>query len=514
MKIVLLSMPDVAPVIMHESAFHMPNLGIASIAANLEDRHDVYLIDLVRKRRRLRRYLTSVLQKIRPQVVGLSSMTWQYATCLKLVRLVRSHLPDVKIVLGGYHATLMYREIADSREAGEIDFLIRGEGEAAFQALVSALEKGSPLEAIPSLSHKTDGTFVHNPQGALLDLSRLKIPLRHKRRLTWGYHIMNRRCEVMETSRGCTRSCNFCSIRHMYGRAFRPFPVERILADIDDIYYRCRARAVFVVDDNMVLDPERVIALCDAIIARRYRNLCFTVQADCTTMARNEPMVRSMAQAGFRSVFLGIESATPANLESAHKGNIVAHSRKAIALCHKYGIMVVGGMIFGFPDDSEAEIIANYQFLKSSGADTAYCQLLTPYPKTGIRQDLMDAGLVTNPHDFTRYNGMWANVRTRHLSAERLHYLFWYHRLKVMGWWEPSERIRRQGRLWTSIWLYFFRPMMKVIVARAQAKYGWEGRFQREIARLEAINRFDDLAPFEESGGGTYPGTSRPRNPA
>jgi anaerobic magnesium-protoporphyrin IX monomethyl ester cyclase len=279
----------------------------------------------------------------------------------------------------------------------------------------------------------------------------------------------------------------------MYGRAFRPFPIERILTDIDDIYYRQKVRWIFVSDDNMVLDPKRVITLCEAIIARRYRHLNFVVQADCVTMARNENMVRNMAKAGFKSVFLGIENASPKNLQAAHKGDILEYSRKAVAICHKYGIMVVGGMIFGFPDDSETEIIANYQFLKSTGADTAYCQILTPYPKTGIRQELLDAGLVTNPHDYTRYNGMWANIRTHHLSAEQLHYLYWYHRLNVMGWWEPSDRIRRQGRLWTSIWLYFFRPLMKIVVAQAQKKYGWEGRYKREIARLEKINRFEDL---------------------
>jgi radical SAM superfamily enzyme YgiQ (UPF0313 family) len=498
MRIVLVSMPDVAPVIMHEAAFHMPNLGIASIGANVDAHHKVYLVDLVRRRRRVRRYLTDVLLTYRPQVVGLSCMTWQYATGLKLSRLVRYLLPEARIVLGGYHATLMYREIGASTEAAAIDYLIRGEGEAAFAALVRALESGAPLTEIPSLSHRVDGRFVHNPPGELLDLNRLALPIRDKRRLTRGYHIMNHRCEVMETSRGCTRNCNFCSIRHMYGRAFRPFPLERILADIDAIYHRSRTRWIFVTDDNMVLDPERVLTLCEAIAARGYRNLNFVVQADCTTMARNEAMVRAMSRAGFRSVFLGIENASPANLKSARKGDIVDDSRKAVALCQRYGIMVVGGMIFGFPDDDEAAVVANYRFLKSTGADTAYCQILTPYPKTGIRRELMEAGLVTNPDDYTRYNGMWANVRTHHLTAGQLQYLYWYHRLTIMGWWEPSERIRRQGRLWTSIWRYAFRPLMKRLVARAQRKYGWQGRFQREMARMETINRFEDLAPFEE----------------
>ena len=493
MKILLLSMPDVAPVIMHESAFHMPNLGIASIAANIDDGHTVYVVDLIRKRLGLKKHLVRMLNALKPDLVGLSTMTWQYATCLKIIRLTKGLLPEAKIVIGGYHTTLMSKEIAASDEAHDIDFMVRGEGEAAFRRLVAALDGKDKLSEIPSLSFKDGGRFTHNPRGDLLDLSRLKLPIRDKRRLTWGYHIMNRNVEVMETSRGCTRNCNFCSIRHMYGRAFRPFPMARILADIDDIYYKRKVRWIFVSDDNLVLDPERVIRLCDAIIARGYRNLYLVVQADCVTISRNEKMVEKMARAGFKSIFLGMENASKKNLIAANKGNIIDASRKAVALCHRHGIMVVGGMIFGFPDDGQAEIIENYQFLKSTGVDTAYCQILTPYPKTGIRRQLLAQGLVTNAYDYTRYNGMWANVKTRRLSSDQLQYLFWYHNQKVMGWWNPSEHIRSQGRLWTSIWLYAFKPLLKVIIARKQKRLGWRGRFDQEIKARETINRFSDL---------------------
>lgn len=493
MKVILISMPDVAPVIMHESAFHMPNLGIASIGANIKEDHDVYIIDLIRKRRSVRRYLTRVLTRIKPDLVGLSAMTWQFATCLKLIRLIKKMLPNTKIAIGGYHATLMYQEISESQEGREIDFIVRGEGEEAFRRIVEALDGRDRLEDIPSLSFNNGDGFIHNPQGELLDLSRLKLPIRDKRRLTWGYHIMNRSIEVMETSRGCTRSCNFCSIRHMYGRSFRPYPMARILADIDDIYFKKRRRWIFVSDDNFVLAPKRVIELCQKIIQRRYRGLNIVVQADSRTMANNEEMVRLMAKAGFKSIFLGIENASKKNLQSANKGDIVEASREAIRICHKYDIMVMGGLIFGFPDDGEQEIIDNYRFLISAEADTSYCQFLTPYPKTGIRQQLLDAGLVTNSDNYSLYNGMWANVRTHHLDADTLQYLVWYHRQKVLGWWEPSERIRRQGRLWTSIWIYFFRPLMKYFVARSLRKYGWKGRFERDLANMKASNRFPDL---------------------
>jgi len=185
MKIMLMSMPDVAALIMHESAFHMPNAGIASVGANIDEGHEVFIIDLIRKRRQLRKYITGTLQKIRPDLVGLSSMAWQFQTCLKLIRLIKQVLPEVKIVIGGYHATLMHEEIAASPEAASIDFMIRGEGEEACRRLVNALAGKDRLEDIASLSYKHNQQFVHNPQGELMDLARLKFPIRDKRRLTW-----------------------------------------------------------------------------------------------------------------------------------------------------------------------------------------------------------------------------------------------------------------------------------------------------------------------------------------
>lgn len=494
MRVALISMPDVAAVMMHEAAFHLPNLGIASLGANLDEDHEAFLIDLVRKRRSVRQYLQRTLLRLRPDVVGLSSMTWQFGTCLKIVRLVRLWLPQAKIVVGGYHATLMHEEIGRDPGARDIDFLVRGEGEEAFRRLVNALAGRDDVAAIPSLSHRgADGGLLHNPRGELLDLSRLKLPIRDKRRLTRGYHRINRSVEVIETSRGCTRSCNFCSIRQMYGQSFRPFPTERVLADIDDIYHKRRCRWIFVSDDNMVLAPPRVIELCRAIIDRGYRGLHFDVQADCVTISRNEEMVALMARAGFKSVFLGIENASRENLRAARKGDILDASRQAVELCHKHGIMVVGGMIFGFPDDEEQDIVDNYRFLKELDADSSYCQILTPYPKTGIRQQLLDQGLVTNPDDFSTYNGIWANVRTRHLDAGTLQYLVWYHRQQVAGWWEPSRQVRAQGRLWTGIWLYLVRPAMKLVLDRRLRKIGWRGRYEREIARLRSVNRFTEL---------------------
>lgn len=493
MKVVLMSMPDVVPIIIHEMAIHTPNQGIASVGGNIDSEHDVFLIDLIRKRNTIRRYLTKTLSKIQPDLVGFSAMAWQYDTCIKVIKLVKQIVPKAKIVIGGYHATLMSEEIATSPEAGLIDFMVRGEGEEACRRLVNAMAGKDRFEDILSLSWKKGTTFVHNERGEPLDLSKLKLPIRDKRRLTWGYHVMYSKIEVMETSRGCTRGCNYCSMKHMYGRCFRTFPIKRVLDDLDAIYLKQKCNWVFIADDNLVLDPKRVIQLCDAIIARKYKRLRLVVQADCISMANNEEMVKKMALAGFCSVFLGIENAHKKNLETAEKGNIIDASKKAIEMCHKYGLMAIGGLIFGFPDDDEISIKENYEFLNTIDADAAYCQILTPYPKTGMRQNLIDQGLVTNKTNYKLYNGMWANVKTKNLSPDEIQYYFWYYRQTALGWWNPSTFARKQGTLWTGFWMYAVKPVMKYFYDRKVRQFGWRKLYDDELKRYIAMNTFKDL---------------------
>jgi anaerobic magnesium-protoporphyrin IX monomethyl ester cyclase len=300
----------------------------------------------------------------------------------------------------------------------------------------------------------------------------------------------------METSRGCTRSCNFCSINHMYGRSYRTYPLERILADLDDIYFNKKTRLIFIVDDNMVLNPKWVMAVCDAIIARKYRNLKLFVQADCISVAQNEAMVAKMAEAGFRGVFLGIENVSRRNLQTMEKGDLVQAARQAVALCHRYGLMVLGGLIFGLPEDDEEAIRKNYQFLNELECDASYCQILTPYPKTRLREHLLAEGLITNPDRIERYNGLWSNVKTRHLESDSLGYAFWYHRQVTLGWWKPSAFAEQYGRLWISLWTSIVKPVMKFFVDRRTSLSGWQERYQGYLRRLEAMNRFADLDPF------------------
>ena len=229
-------------------------------------------------------------------------------------------------------------------------------------------------------------------------------------------------------------------------------------------------------------------------LSQQYLKL--VVQADCISVAQNEAMVKKMSEAGFRIIFLGIENVSSHNLRTMEKADIVKEAKQAIENCHRHGIMVIGGLIFGLPDDDEEAIRKNYQFLNDLEADASYCQILTPYPKTRLREYLIDEGLVTNNDRYERYSGFWANVKTRHLESNQLQYAFWYYRQTALGWWKPSAFAGKQGRIWMSSWTYMVKPVMKFFTDRQIRRIGWEGRYQRYIHRLDMMNRFPDLERF------------------
>ena len=134
-----------------------------------------------------------------------------------------------------------------------------------------------------------------------------------------GISHVFRRADIIETSRGCLHLCNFCSIREMYGRSFRLFPMHRVLADIEDAYSR-GARHIFCTDDNITLDMERFEQLCDGVIGLKLKNLIFTTQASPIGFANRPDVARKMAQR-VRVDFLGIENVSVKNLKTMHKPN-------------------------------------------------------------------------------------------------------------------------------------------------------------------------------------------------
>jgi len=426
MRLLLLSMPD-AFEHMPTVAIRMPNGAITSLAGNVDPDHRVVAADLVLVSRRVRETVRSLLRDHQPHVVGLSVMTFQRRTALKIAALVRAEAPSARIVVGGYDPSLAPQAYADP--SLPVDLIVRGEGEATLRELLRALEDGKPLAGIRGLSWREDGTFVHNPARHAGGVETIRLPDRGSRALG-GYTMLGRQADVVETSRGCTFDCSFCSIVEMRGRNFHPFPIDRVLADIADARAR-GARAIFLVDDNIMLDVRRFAELCRAIEASGLNDVRYTVQAMTSSLANHgEELAPLMRRANFRYVFLGIENVVDADLsflraraKNRERGTGENASLKATALVRRHGMYVVGGLIVGNPGDTETTIDANLRFAREH-VDWPYIQHPTPYPGTPMTRDLSAQGLIS--HDrVEQYDGTTAVVANAAMRGEEIEYRRW-----------------------------------------------------------------------------------------
>lgn len=499
MRVALLAMPELSPWIRGDS-WHIPNLAICNIAGNTPEIHDVRAFDLNRKRGNVRRAVEKILDDFRPDVLGMSSMTFQYETARAIAWMARQRDRKIVTVLGGYQASMMYREIADSWDRNLFDWLIRGEGDFAIAEIIEVLEGRREPQDVPGASYKVDERFVHTDDRPLQDLGVLALPARHKRAYL-GAHQAIWPADVFETSRGCTLACNYCSIHTMYGKSHRFFSIDYVLRDLQQMSRRI-VKEAFCSDDNMTNDLDRLEELCDAMISNRkklFTDIRITTQATCAGIAESQRVVNKMAKAGMTKVFLGIENVSTKTLREIKKGDIVELTRTAVRRLHEAGICVVGGCITGFPHDGPVEIRENYEFFKSLGVEHTIPQIITPYPGTGSREVALEGGYVTNEDDLRFYNGYWANVRTDFLDSSELEFLRWKLAKEVIGpFWATDTWLLHypiSGRLWN----YVFRPSYLVYDKIVNRVFGERRRYERamnDFRKMDVFNLEPPPVPF------------------
>jgi radical SAM superfamily enzyme YgiQ (UPF0313 family) len=480
-------MPDTVPQFSAKT-WRAPNLAISSIAGNIPPHHEVVLADLVLKRKTLLSSIKKVIEDYQPDVVGLSAMTFQFDTARRIAALIKSMHREVKIAIGGYHATLMYEEIASSDDGRPFDYIVRGEGEKTFSDMLDALEGKRKWEDIPGLSYRCNGGFSHNPPRPLEDLDTLQLPRRDAR--IWnGYLFSGKRLDMVETSRGCTMTCNFCSMNRMYGRTFRTYRFERVMQDLANAK-KFGAKYIAFADDNITLNVKRFESLCDAIVTAGHNDLRYIVQASTAGIASSPTLARKMARAGIQIVFLGIENVSERNLKLMNKGNMLEKTKRAIEYLHNNNILIVGGMILGHPEDKEEDIAQNFEFFDRADIDFYGEQIITPYPKTGMRDILIKEGLVTNADDYRKYNGFWANVRTKYLSSEDLQFLRWKYKRKYSTFFKTTPVFKANFAMVHLLRVFILRPYyrMKNFITSL-------GKTERDIFK-EDMKRFAEMNNF------------------
>jgi radical SAM superfamily enzyme YgiQ (UPF0313 family) len=219
----------------------------------------------------------------------------------------------------------------------------------------------------------------------------------------------------------------------MRGRNFHTWSIDRVVADIADAKAH-GARVIFLVDDNITLNVTRFKALCQAIVDAGLNDIEYIVQGMTSAIASSgDELAALMRAAGFRYVFLGIENvldedlaflkAKAKNAAREHGRTVGSATQRAVDTIHRHGMLVVGGLIVGNPDDTRESIEKNLAFARKH-IDWPYIQHPTPYPGTPMTRDFRERQLLVS-EDVAEYDGTTPVVRTTSLDAEEIEFMRW-----------------------------------------------------------------------------------------
>lgn len=215
-------------------------------------------------------------------------------------------------------------------------------------------------------------------------------------------------------SRGCPHVCDFCYKDAFFqgGKGFYTQAVDAALAEID----RLPGRHLYFLDDHLFGDRRFATALFDGM-----RGMGRLWQAAGTVNAVLAPDLLERAVAsGLRSLFVGFETLSPANLAAQHKyQNMRRDYVAAVRRLHDQGVMINGSFVFGMDDDDPSVFARTVEWAVTHGIETATFHVLTPYPGTALHARMTQQGRLTS-HDWDRYDTRHAVFQPARMSAGEL----------------------------------------------------------------------------------------------
>jgi radical SAM superfamily enzyme YgiQ (UPF0313 family) len=299
------------------------------------------------------------------------------------------------VALGGLHVTSLPEEAA-----AHADSIFLGPGEETFPQFLKDLRAEAPRARYVSTAGRSLDTLPAVRRD-LIKRDRYLVP------------------NSIVVTRGCPQHCDFCYKDAFFagGRSFYTQRVDAALAEIE----RLPGRHLYFLDDHLFGDRRFAAALFEGM---RGMGRLFQGAATVDSVLRGD-LVEQAAAAGLRSLFVGFETFSPANLAASNKKQNLARDYAAVARrLSSLGVMINGSFVFGMDDDDETVFARTVDWAVANGVTTATFHVQTPYPGTRLYARMEAEGRILH-RNWDLYDTRHTVFRPARLTPEALENGYW-----------------------------------------------------------------------------------------
>ncbi|NBN64813.1 magnesium-protoporphyrin IX monomethyl ester anaerobic oxidative cyclase [Microvirga tunisiensis] len=343
------------------------------------------------------------LEALQPDLVGVTAITPSIYAAEAVLDTVRRVCPAAVTVLGGVHATFMFKQVLS--EAPWIDVIVRGEGEEIFVALLRTVAEGRwprDREQIKGIAYLDGDRIVAtqaaatvknldaiDPDWAILDWSK------------YLYTPLGVRVAIPNMARGCPFTCSFCS-QWKFWRDYRVRDPKRVADEIERLVNEHNVGFFILADEEPTINRKKFKEFCEELIARGLPDrVKWGINTRVTDIMRDKDLLPLYRRAGLVHVSLGTEAAAQLKLDQFNKETRVADNKEAIRLLREADIFTEAQFIVGLDNETAETLEETFQMAWDWQPDLANWSMYTPWPFTPLYQELRDKVEV---FDFSKYN--------------------------------------------------------------------------------------------------------------
>jgi radical SAM superfamily enzyme YgiQ (UPF0313 family) len=369
-----------------------PHLGLLALAAVTEpEGHAVKIIDPKRLIKSGELAYDSTLyeraaQEIldqRPDAVGFTALGCSFLFALNVAALLKAREPDLAILLGGPHATMLHRQILE--RFPQFDIIVRYEADEIFPAVLKNLDTRD-FEGIAGLSWRgARGHGLHFNQGAPKVENLDSLPITNYDH----YPVGDLGLDLLrvEAGRGCPFLCTFCSTASFFQRSFRLKSAERLVTELDRLHERYGFVDFKLDHDLFTVNKRKILEFCEVVKDRHYRWRA-SARVDCV----DDELLRRMAEAGCVGLYFGIETGSPRLQQIAKKRLDLQLVEPTLRLSKELGIDTTASFITGYHEETEEDLADTLDMVGRCFGPSCLTQLhmLAPEPGTPMFDQLGD----------------------------------------------------------------------------------------------------------------------------